>query len=210
MHRCGPIRPCKPWAPARFGPLFIPFFRKSPPAYLTNVLYLLEGNVRHSAILGYVGAGGIGLLLNEKVSWREYGKVGMILILLFLVVYGMEALSTVLTRLVQHELTMNRTGQRLLTAAAAGIFVFCTLTLPAPDLSRTSLRMVQVLLDGLLHPDLELLHRLDSSGLFYLLVETAAVALVGTCVGVVVAVPLFFPGHVDGSFRLRWRGSSEP
>ena len=28
--------------------------------YLTNALYLLETNVRHSAILGYVGAGGIG------------------------------------------------------------------------------------------------------------------------------------------------------
>lgn len=40
------------------------------------------------------GPGGIGLLLNEKVSWREYGKVGMILLLLFVTVYLMEALST--------------------------------------------------------------------------------------------------------------------
>ena len=28
------------------------------PSYLTNALYLLETNVRHSSILGYVGAGG--------------------------------------------------------------------------------------------------------------------------------------------------------
>ena len=183
-------------------------FPEIAPAYLTNVLYLLEGNVRHSAILGYVGAGGIGLLLNEKVSWREYDKVGMILILLFLVVYGMEALSAGLTRLVQHELTMGRTGQRLLAGVAAGLFAFCTLTLPVPDLSRTSLRMVQVLLDGLLHPDLELLFRFDRSGLAYLLLETAAMALVGTCVGVVLAVPLsflgsgrFFPAPVAWFFR---------
>ena len=40
--------------------------------FLTNALYLLETNVRHSSILGYVGAGGIGLLLNEKISWLEY------------------------------------------------------------------------------------------------------------------------------------------
>ena len=183
-------------------------FPEIAPAYLTNVLYLLEGNVRHSAILGYVGAGGIGLLLNEKVSWREYGKVGMILILLFLVVYGMEALSAGLTRLVQHELTISPTGRRLLIGAAAGLFAFCTLTLPSPDLSRTSLRMVRVMLDGMLHPDLELLLRLDSSGLAYLLLETAAMALVGTCVGVVVAVPLsflgsgrFFPAPVAWFFR---------
>ena len=44
--------------------------------FLTNALYLLETNVRHSSILGYVGAGGIGLLLNEKISWLEYDKVG--------------------------------------------------------------------------------------------------------------------------------------
>ena len=53
------------------------------PSYFSNVLYLLETNVRHSSILGYVGAGGIGLLLNEKISWLEYGKVGMILFFLF-------------------------------------------------------------------------------------------------------------------------------
>ena len=44
------------------------------PGFLTNALYLLETNVRHSSILGYVGAGGIGLLLNEKISWLEYSE----------------------------------------------------------------------------------------------------------------------------------------
>ena len=34
------------------------------PGYLNNSLYVLEANIRHAAILGYVGAGGIGLLLN--------------------------------------------------------------------------------------------------------------------------------------------------
>ena len=52
------------------------------PGYLSNSLYVLEANIRHAAILGYVGAGGIGLLLNEKISWREYGRVGMILVML--------------------------------------------------------------------------------------------------------------------------------
>ena len=45
------------------------------PGYLANLLYLLESNVRNAAVLGFVGAGGIGLLLNEKLAWREYGKV---------------------------------------------------------------------------------------------------------------------------------------
>lgn len=178
------------------------------PAYLTNGLYLLEGNVRHSAILGYVGAGGIGLLLNEKVSWREYGKVGMILLLLFVTVYLMEALSTLLTRLVRQELALGRAGPRILVGGAMGLFLFCTLTLPPPDLSRTSLRMVQALLNGITHPDWALFFQLDSSGLAYLLLETVSIALVGTCVGVIVAVPLsffgsgrFFPTPVAWCFR---------
>ena len=70
------------------------------PTYLTNVLYLLETNVRHSAILGYVGAGGVGLLLNEKISWREYDRVGAILLALFLAVCLIEALSAYLTALI--------------------------------------------------------------------------------------------------------------
>lgn len=171
------------------------FFRSLLPeitsAYLTNALYLLEGNARRSAILGYVGAGGIGLLLNEKVSWREYGKVGMIL-LLFATVYLMEALSTLLTRLVQRELSLGRAGRWMLAGAAAGLFLFCILTLPPPDLSRTSLRMVQALLNGIVHPDWGLFFQLDSSGLAYLLLETVSIALAGTCAGVVVAVPLSF------------------
>ena len=46
----------------------------------------------------------------------------------------------------------------------------------------------------LLHPNWELFFRLDSSGLAYLLLETVAIALVGTCVGAVFSVPLAFLG----------------
>ena len=46
--------------------------------------------VRAAAILGYVGAGGIGLILNEKIGWREYDRVGMILVMLFITVLIIE------------------------------------------------------------------------------------------------------------------------
>lgn len=63
------------------------------PQYMSNVLYCFEGNVRHAAILGYVGAGGIGLILNEKLGWREYSNVGMVLTCLFVTVFIIETLS---------------------------------------------------------------------------------------------------------------------
>lgn len=63
------------------------------PGYLSNSLYCFEGNVRYASILGYVGAGGLGLILNENIGWREYDKVGMILLVLFITVVLIEWVS---------------------------------------------------------------------------------------------------------------------
>ena len=66
------------------------------PGYLSNSLYCFEGNVRYASIMGYVGAGGLGLIMNENIGWREYDKVGMILIILFATVVIIEYLSHLL------------------------------------------------------------------------------------------------------------------
>lgn len=63
------------------------------PSYLSNCLFCFEGNVRYASILGYVGAGGLGLILNEKIGWRMYPQVGMILIMLFATVFIIETIS---------------------------------------------------------------------------------------------------------------------
>ena len=63
------------------------------PTYLASSLYCFEGNVRYASILGYVGAGGIGIILNENIGWREYSNVGMILVILFLTVVIIESVS---------------------------------------------------------------------------------------------------------------------
>lgn len=63
------------------------------PMYLSTSLFAFEGNVRYAAILGYVGAGGIGLLINEGLGWRDYPNVGMIIIMLVFTVYLIETVS---------------------------------------------------------------------------------------------------------------------
>lgn len=60
------------------------------PGYIANCLFCFEGNVRYSAILGFVGAGGLGMALKEKIGWREFDKVGMILLILFVTVMFIE------------------------------------------------------------------------------------------------------------------------
>ena len=68
------------------------------PTYLSVSLFCLEGNVRYASILGYVGAGGLGLIMNEKIGWREYDSLGMILIVLFVAVMVIEGISHALRK----------------------------------------------------------------------------------------------------------------
>ncbi|NLF28387.1 MAG: phosphonate ABC transporter, permease protein PhnE [Clostridiales bacterium] len=63
------------------------------PTYLSYCLYSFEINIRAAAILGYVGAGGLGILIEERVGWRDYNGLGTILLTLFAVVLIIENLS---------------------------------------------------------------------------------------------------------------------
>ena len=60
------------------------------PVYLSHSLYCFEMNVRASAILGYVGAGDLGITINERIGWRDYEGLGMVLLTLFVVVVIIE------------------------------------------------------------------------------------------------------------------------
>ena len=57
------------------------------PTYLSHSLYCFEMNVRAASILGYVGAGGLGILINERIGWRDYEGLGMVLLSLFVLVF---------------------------------------------------------------------------------------------------------------------------
>lgn len=48
--------------------------------------------------VSYVGAGGLGLIMNEKIGWREYDSLGMILIVLFITVLIIEGISHALRK----------------------------------------------------------------------------------------------------------------
>lgn len=61
-------------------------------------LYTLELNVRISAVLGLVGAGGIGRLLDERRSFYAYSDVSVIVLEILVVVILIEILSNVLRR----------------------------------------------------------------------------------------------------------------
>ena len=63
------------------------------PQYMSYTLYGFEVNVRAAAVLGYVGAGGIGQLFEINLAWRKFDRVGMIIIFSFAVVMIIDLVS---------------------------------------------------------------------------------------------------------------------
>lgn len=61
--------------------------------FWSTVLYCFETNVRSAAILGYVGAGGIGVLINQELKWRNYANTGLMVLILVVTVVVIETVS---------------------------------------------------------------------------------------------------------------------
>lgn len=77
----------------RFG-----IFTQSFPTFLALSLYQIESNTRSAAVLGFVGAGGIGLIYAENMRLWNWDVVMFITLLLVAVVMVMDTLSAWLRR----------------------------------------------------------------------------------------------------------------
>ena len=68
------------------------------PNYVAFSLYAFELNVRASAVLGFVGAGGIGFLLRTQYQFLQWSNVAVIIVELFFIVLIIELISIRLRR----------------------------------------------------------------------------------------------------------------
>jgi phosphonate transport system permease protein len=158
------------------------------PGYLANLLYLLESNVRNAAMLGFVGAGGIGLLLNEKLAWREYSKVGMILCVLYLVVLATESLSGFLrVRLVESETKHKKGYVPMVLCVFFIIFSFLNGFPAMSDVNKTALESI---VEGVVNPDITMMFSPDPDAVPALLFESLCIAFLGTLGGTLFALLL--------------------
>lgn len=69
-------------------------FPQIRPNVISYTLYALEINVRASTVLGYIGAGGIGVTLQASMSLLQYNRVSVIVLVIFVVVLGIDLLSS--------------------------------------------------------------------------------------------------------------------
>jgi phosphonate transport system permease protein len=87
------------------------------PNILAYWLYRFEINIRASAVLGVVGAGGIGLELISQLRFRDYSRAGTVL---FLTVVAVLAVDTLSARVRRRIISGHREPGPVATFAAAG------------------------------------------------------------------------------------------
>ncbi len=63
------------------------------PSWIAYVQYIFERNIRTATVLGIVGAGGIGTELKGRWDLFDYGHVSTILLVIFITVVALEAVS---------------------------------------------------------------------------------------------------------------------
>ncbi|MDP7209067.1 MAG: hypothetical protein QF523_04235, partial [Acidimicrobiales bacterium] len=68
------------------------------PDYVAHALYVFELNVRASVVLGLVGAGGIGRVVEAQRQFFRFDRVLGMLVIIFVVVWVIEQVSVSLRK----------------------------------------------------------------------------------------------------------------
>lgn len=61
--------------------------------FISLLLYRLESNIRNSTILGIIGAGGVGTAISMNINWRNWERVGLLLLGVSLMIIVIDRIS---------------------------------------------------------------------------------------------------------------------
>jgi len=64
------------------------------PDFMSFTIYHWDINVRISTVIGFVGGGGIGYYLSQRINTFEYGKAGTALLAIVIIVWVLDFLSS--------------------------------------------------------------------------------------------------------------------
>lgn len=85
----------------RLQMIFWAVFPQIIASIISYLFYAFEVNVRASTVLGYVGAGGIGVILNSSLALLQYERVSMIILMILLVVWLTDTVSEAIRKRVR-------------------------------------------------------------------------------------------------------------
>ena len=94
----GPLEAAKASGANRIQSVRTSVFPQVLPNYLAYSLYTFELNLRASVVLGFVGAGGIGFLIQQVVARFRYDLLAVIVVMTFVIVFIVESISIAIRR----------------------------------------------------------------------------------------------------------------
>jgi phosphonate transport system permease protein len=94
----GPIEAARAGGAGRIQTVGSSVLPQVMPNYVAYSLYTFELNIRASTVIGIVGAGGIGNVLNTQLKFFDYSNVSVVIIELFVFVLVIEFISIALRR----------------------------------------------------------------------------------------------------------------
>lgn len=94
----GPLEAARATGGSHFPAVRVSVLPQVLPNYVAYALYIFELNIRASLILGIVGAGGIGRVLETQRSFYRFDRVLAIVLVIFVVVFVIEQISVALRR----------------------------------------------------------------------------------------------------------------
>lgn len=92
------LEACEPVGANKFKTAVWAVWPQMIPSIVSYAFYALEINVRSSTVLGYVGAGGIGVILNTSLGLFKYDRVSLVILMIFVVVMIVDGLSEFIRR----------------------------------------------------------------------------------------------------------------
>lgn len=94
------------------------------PGFIAWSLYMLDLNIRSSAVIGMAGGGGLGFAIQEGIKLFQFQKVTMAIILVLVLILAIEWLTEHLRSRLIGENQKSRTGNRLLFTVLIGCSFF--------------------------------------------------------------------------------------
>lgn len=187
---------------------------------ISNTLYMLEINIRYSAVLGYVGAGGIGYMLKIYGETLEMDVIGTIMIVFIAVIVLFEFVSWLINKFIlefenkrieannaiQAYIKRPKTWVRNLPMVVI-LIALVVWSAGGIDLSTINTANFDSGLEKFLrffNPDWAQFDTSKVAGIPNLILEVAMISLVGTVVGSLIAIPVGFISSkkIAGKFSL--------
>ncbi|EJM95894.1 phosphonate ABC transporter, permease protein PhnE [Herbaspirillum sp. YR522] len=90
----GPIEALQASGASKFSEIWYGYWPQLKPAFMSIVLLRWDINVRESAVLGIVGAGGVGMVLDTALNLFQWPRVATVLVSIFAIVIVTEVAVT--------------------------------------------------------------------------------------------------------------------